>query len=675
MPLAWGNPRRLWTRYLIAVSFILVLVTGSHVAALQASSSSDQLAESINLSGRQRLLSQQILYFAGQLASGHRDQATTSALADAIELFERSHVYLTRGRNLGPALREIYFDEARGKGLDAAVQQFIGDAKTILDGPPHQIGAAWRRMTEVGPDALLTSLDAAVHGFENEAKSNVEAIRDISNIGFFLALLLLLGEIVFIFWPAHRSIVVALDDLEDTAAKLRRSEGEARALLTAATEARREAEVARDEAKVASRVKSEFIATMSHEIRTPMNGVLGMASALLGGKLSREQRDQVQVIKDSGESLLELLNDILDLSKIEAGRFMLEPSDFSLGQLLGSVDALWASRAQAKGLAFKMDLEPSVADAIHADKKRLRQVLVNLISNAVKFTTEGEVRVSLSAIRAQSGVLLFKVSDSGIGISEAYRAKLFDPFQQGDTSTTRRYGGTGLGLAISKHLVEMMGGELGVESEPGHGSTFWFTIAAEPASSEGLLKGGEDETLDVALPQVGRTLRILAAEDNHINQLVLRSVLKPLNCTIDIVVNGVEAVAAAQAERYDLVLMDVQMPEMDGLTATRRIRALSGEAARVPIIALTANAMKGDRERYLAGGMNDYVAKPVNPQELFGAILRCCDNAPRDAAVALLEDARPEPAAGPVPSAKGQAALSDILGSIDAMAPGKRDAG
>ncbi|MFT5440530.1 MAG: PAS domain S-box-containing protein [Alphaproteobacteria bacterium] len=434
--------------------------------------------------------------------------------------------------------------------------------------------------------------------------------------------------------------------------------------------AKSEAELAAAEAREANAAKSEFLANMSHEIRTPMNGVLGMVDLLSQTQLTPVQQEGVETIKESGKALLNLLNDILDLSKIEAGRMELEELDFSIGALLQSANALWMHQAQDKGLRFSIHNHVDDSDYIKSDQGRVRQVLYNLIGNAIKFTANGHVEVHLSENpRDDKRVgLRFEVRDCGIGLSAAQIEKLFRPFIQADGSTTRKYGGTGLGLTISKNFVELLGGEIGVESIPGEGSTFWFTMIAERGDPRKVRRELSSQTQrssgDTRDDQI---LRILLAEDNAINQKVAKYLLAPLNCQLDIVSNGLEALASVTRSPYDLILMDVQMPEMDGIAATEKIRSLPGPAGEIPIIAMTANAMQGDREKYLEAGMNDYVVKPTDQRDLLNAIARCAAVVRPDMNVATLDETPPNSETIPLaPSGDIADEFAKLMGSFGA---------
>jgi len=389
----------------------------------------------------------------------------------------------------------------------------------------------------------------------------------------------------------------------------------------------REIRAERNRAEEASKAKSDFLATISHEIRTPMNAIVSAANLLSGSRLNRAQREQVEMLTDANDVLLSLLNDVLDLSKIEAGKMTVEVADTDLRRTLEGLQRLWQPRAADKGLDLRLEIAADAPQVVRVDPLRLKQILFNLISNAVKFTQAGSVTVRLAVVAAdEAEQLAFEVVDTGAGIPDALMGRLFGAFEQGDAGANRAHGGSGLGLAISRRLAALMDGTLAAASTPGQGSTFRLILPLVRGSASAA--AAQDDIAAEPAPATLAGLRVLAAEDHPVNRRVLELLLAPLGCELTFCEDGEKAVELAGVEAFDAILMDMQMPVLDGVEATRRIKAGGGANAGVPVIALTANALDHHRAAWAEVGVDLFVSKPIDPRQLVGCLVQAADRTP-----------------------------------------------
>ena len=533
----------------------------------------------------------------------HEAAVVSTLPADALRM--RYDIFVSRVDLLDSNTAErVLGDQPEYGDTWRQLRDFVRDADVLLGPQPTRaLDAEALRALQPALDALDEPIHALTLESSHRANAQValrdQAVRRHNQVALGLTALLSVTTLVF--------GVIAMSQMR----QLERRRQRLLALTRDLREARRAAEAA-------SEAKSTFLANMSHEIRTPFHGLLGMLSLLRDTPLDERQRAQLKTATESADHLLAILNDVLDLSKLEAGTLQLAPEPVELRRLVDDVEALMRPQVIGKGLALHVAVDSALPPRVMADATRVKQVLFNLLANAIKFSDHGSVMLE---VQRGDGRIEFVVTDTGIGIDEATLARLFERFTQGDASRSRRHGGAGLGLEISRNLARLMGGDITVRSTPGQGSRFQFDLPLVEAPPPAVAAAPAE------VPAPARSLRVLAAEDHPVNRLYLAALLERLGHDALFVENGVQAVRTARelverGERVDLVLMDLHMPELDGVEATRRIRALGGSMAAVPIMALTADVFPETRERCLAAGMTGFLAKPVDPNALSAAMAR-----------------------------------------------------
>lgn len=602
------SARRLTYRYILALGLIGLLAAAILSLGLVSAHSGSRDAHEINVAGRQRMLSQRIALFATQMAIAssrdHRDMLGEE-LDAAVTLFHDTHLELFSHIDDDAALNGVY--TAAGENLHQKSLDYVESIRISLEADLFTLSSVGSIAAE--SQVMLPLLDDAVSAFEARALRRLEGFQRAEIIAFGVTLLVLLGVGLFIFRPAASSIGRSISRL---------------------AQAREDADHARTVAETASQAKSEFLATMSHEIRSPLNGVIAMSALLSDTEMDEDQKLMASTITESGDLLLAIINDVLDLSKAEAGAIELDARPFQFEAVAHWAQSSYAAQCAAKGLDFDCDFPDSAKVRLLGDDTRLRQILGNLLSNAIKFTATGKVGVALGYDSATEEITAH-VTDTGPGVPFNRQEAIFDPFKQASSGTTRDHGGTGLGLAICRRLAKLMEGDVTLVSTPGEGSTFTVRVKAAPAPEEAPKE--DDDPCDLREVLENAPLRLLAVDDIATNRLVISKLLEHPNVELEIAESGAEAVEKHAAEVFDAVLMDIHMPGMDGMEATRLLRDADREAGRepTPVIAVTADVLTESKRAYQAAGLNACVGKPVDRSALARA-LRDVVVGPRDAA-------------------------------------------
>lgn len=623
MSTRWQRPEHLWRRYLVALVVVFLLLAGSHSANRLVLDGAKEQATALNVAGRQRMLSQRILYLSTQIDRSQADDTARAELLRTVASFERGHRSLTSGGDLGLSAKNAVRRRATydtlvvgGRSITSLVDQFIADARSVAQSGPGG-GPAGRRLHAVGANDLLTGLDASVRAFEGASHAKAAGIERIAAWSFYAAIFVLMLEALFIFLPSQRLVTAALSQLKLS------NLGEQKA---------------RARAEEALAVRTQFMANMSHEIRTPMNGVLGMAQVLAATDLDDRQRQLTEVISSSGNALLSVINDVLDFSKLDAGKMTLAPHPFDLRKTITEVAMLMQARVLDSGVELIVRYQAGLPTSFLGDEGRLRQVVSNLVGNAVKFTPAGHVVLDVSGIvDGPNCALTIRVQDTGIGIDSATLPRVFEKFEQADDTGSRAYQGTGLGLTISRDLTELMGGTITAHSVLGEGSVFTVGISfpldeARPMAAE-------------AVRDLPQGARLLAVDDNDVNRMVISELTTAwgLSC---VACEGVDDALAALREAhdrkapFDVVVTDFHMPGRDGAAL---IDEMSGDAriAAIPVVVLSSIDVDPKRHADVVARSAAWVQKPIRPVLLSDVLWRVLRDEP-------VEDALQLPAPGGV---------------------------